>query len=224
MPRTSKQETVNALTLIKIWLDGWKKTFVLKGRSSRFELWVFILLNSIVLTIIQMKCLYFLSPRFLRDAAQKTIDLGTIDNYIITAEIILYLSSIISIFPLGSLLIRRMHDIGLLAWKNYLEQTFMSMIMVWLLFIGIDYANNTDYTNTSILLTVFFITFSYALGYYCLKFLIPTLFYKGNEKQNKYGPSHYNTPAHEALALKFSCFYFLFMATLVFLITLSMIF
>lgn len=224
MPRTSKQETVNALTLIKIWLDGWKKTFVLKGRSSRFELWVFILLNSIITTIIQMKCLYFLSPQFLRDAAQKTMELSTIDNYIITAEVVLYLSFIISIFPLGSLLIRRMHDIGLLAWKNYLEQTFMSMIMVWLLFIAIDYASSTDYTNTSILLTVFFITFLYALGYYCLKFLIPTLFYKGDEKQNKYGPSHYNTSTYEALALKFSCFYFLFITTLAVLVALPIIF
>lgn len=79
--------------LLRIWLDGWKKTFTLRGRSSRFELWTFLLVNSVLTVIIQLKCSYILSPRFLRAANDMGYSLPKIENYILAAETLFTSSS-----------------------------------------------------------------------------------------------------------------------------------
>lgn len=211
-----KKELFSPLIMLKIWLDGWKKTFVLRGRSSRFELWIFVLINSILSIGMQLKCSYILSSRFLRDAKIHGYSLETIDTYITFAEIAFYLVILIPLFPLGSMLIRRMHDIGKLAWRNYLEPAFMGMVVLWALFLGILYIDGWEEAYTWIVLAmgICFTTTLYAVGYYLLKFLIPTLFYQGNPETNPYGKSQYNTTAHEEIALKLSCLYFLFITTI----------
>lgn len=208
-----KKEEITALTFLKVWLDGWKKTLVLRGRSSRFELWCFLLLNSIISVTIQLKCSYILSSRFLVSATERGFDIHTIDSYIFWAEIVFYLAFVIPLLPLGSLLIRRMHDIGKLAWQDCLEPAFMGMVVVWVLFLTLCYLSETDYVYTTILLATCFVTTLYATAYYILKFLIVTMFYGGNEGPNKYGKSQYNSPEYEDWALTLSAFYFLFIAT-----------
>lgn len=210
------KEIISPLIIIKLWLEGWKKTFKLRGRTSRFELWIFILVNSILSIGLQLKCSYILSSRFLRDAKIKGYSFETIDNYITFAEIAFYLVLLIPLFPLGSMLIRRMHDIGKLAWKNYLEPAFMGMVVLWALFLGILYINNWQEAYSWVILAmgVCFTTTLYAVGYYILKFLIPTLFYQGDKEANAYGKSQYNTDEYENVALKFSCLYFLFLGTI----------
>lgn len=211
-----QKEIFSLLTMLKIWLDGWKKTFTLRGRSSRFELWIFILINSVLSIGMQLKCSYILSSRFLRDANSQGYSLEKIDTYITFAEIALYLVILIPLFPLGSMLIRRMHDLGKLAWKNYLEPAFMGMVVLWALFLGALYIDSWDkaYYWVVLAMGICFTTTLYAVGYYLLKFLIPTLFYQGNTETSQYGKSQYNTAAYEDLALKFSCIYFLFIATI----------
>ena len=214
--KQEKKENFSPLIMLKIWLDGWKKTFVLRGRSSRFELWIFILINSVLSIGMQLKCSYILSSRFLRDAKIRGLNLETIDKYISFAEVAFYLVILIPLFPLGSMLIRRMHDIGKLAWKDYLEPAFMGMVVLWALFLGILYIENWEasYSWVALAMGVCFTTTLYAIGYYLLKFLIPTLFYKGDTGINRYGAPQYNTVAHEEIALKFSCLYFLFIGTI----------
>ena len=216
LKKEEPKEIISPLIIIKLWLDGWKKTFKLRGRTSRFELWIFILVNSILSIGLQLKCSYVLSSRFLRDAKIKGYSLETIDNYVTFAEIAFYLVLLIPLFPLGSMLIRRMHDIGKLAWKNYLEPAFMGMVVLWALFLGILYINNWEEAYSWVILAmgVCFTTTLYAVGYYILKFLIPTLFYQGDKETNAYGKSQYNTDEHENIALKFSCIYFLFIGTI----------
>ena len=210
------KEIISPLIIIKLWLDGWKKTLKLRGRSSRFELWTFMLINSVLTMMLQLKCSYFLSSRFLQDAHSKGYSLETIDNYITFAQIAFYLIIIIPLFPLGSMLIRRMHDIGKLAWKNYLEPAFMGMVVLWALFLGIVYINNWEevYSWVVLAMGICFTTTLYAIGYYLLKFLIPTLFYQGDLEINRFGKPQYNTDKHEEIALKFSCIYFLFIGTI----------
>ena len=211
-----KKEIFSPLIMLKIWLDGWKKTFVLRGRSSRFELWIFLLINSVLSIGLQLKCSYILSSRFLRDAKIRGLSLEAIDTYISTAEIAFYLVILIPLFPLGSMLIRRMHDLGKLAWKNYLEPAFMGMVVLWALFLGILYIESWDaiYSWVVLAMSLCFTTTLYAVGYYLLKFLIPTMFYRGDTNINRYGRPQYNTAPHEEIALTFSCLYFLFIGTI----------
>lgn len=199
--------------LLRIWLDGWKKTFTLRGRSSRFELWTFLLVNSVLTVIIQLKCSYILSPRFLRAANDMGYSLPKIENYILAAETLFYLVILLPLFPVGSLLIRRMHDLNKLAWRNYLEPVFMGVVVLSMINLTVASLANTDFAYTIMLLSICFITILYGVGFYGLKFLIMTLFYRGDAGKNNYGPARYNDDEHEERALNLSCWYFLFMGT-----------
>ncbi len=205
---------LTAANLIKTWFDGWKQTFNLKGRSSRFELWAFLLLNSILMVIIQLKCSYTMSDRFLRAANQAGYSLTQIENRIIIAEIVFYLTIFVPLFPIVSLVIRRMHDLGKLAWANYFEPVFMSVVAMSLLFLTLLELQKTDYEYIAILLSVCFITTLYGAGFYALKTLITAMFYRGETTANAYGAARYNDDEHETHALNLSCLYFLFILTI----------
>ena len=134
---TAAPNVLSPDNLFKIWFEGWKKTFVLRGRSSRFELWTFMLFNSLLMIAIQLKCSYILSPRFLRDANNMGFSIDKIENYIIFAEILFYIVLVVPLFPLGSMLIRRMHDLNRLAWHNHLEPVFMGVVVLSMINIAI---------------------------------------------------------------------------------------
>lgn len=211
---TAEDEIISPFIIIKLWLEGWKNTFKLHGRSSRFELWIFMLINSILTIGVQLKCSYYLSSRFLRVANAEGMSLQTIENYIVAAETIFYLIILLPLFPLGSLLIRRMHDLGHLAWHNYLEPIFMGMVLLWVLFLSLTYIADTNYVYTALLLNVCFIAILYGVGFRCIKFLIMTFFYAGDKAKNRYGEAEYNTDEHEEWALNLSCCYFLLILTI----------
>ena len=206
-------EIMSPLVMIKLWFDGWRKTFILRGRSSRFELWNFFLLNTILVMIVQLKCSYVMSQRFLRYATASGYSLNKIDSYITLAEIGFYLVVLLPLFPLGSMLIRRMHDIGHLAWDNCLKPVFMSMVVLSTLTYTLDLLVETDYANTVILVQVCFATTLYGLLFYALKFVIMTFFYPGDKGRNVYGDDAFNTPVHEEWALNLCCFWGLLVFT-----------
>lgn len=212
--KTPDVAVLSPLNLLKAWLNGWKQTFTLQGRSSRFELWAFLLLNSIMMVIIQLKCTYTMSERYLLEANSAGLSLETISRNITIAEVIFYLTVFIPLFPLVSLLVRRMHDLGKLAWANYFEPLLMSVVVMSLLLFAILELNNTDYAYTMLCLGVCFITLVYGAGFYGLKILIMTMFYRGDINANEYGPAQYNDDEHEHQALNLSCFYFLFIITI----------
>lgn len=205
---------LTADTLIKVWFDGWKKTLHLQGRSSRFELWAFMLLNSLLTVVIELKCAYYFTPRFLRQANAAGYSLDKIDHYITTAEIVFYLCIFIPLFPIGSLLVRRMHDLGKLAWQNCLEPIFMGTVVLSMLLLALNELNDTDYAYTALMLSICFVTMLYSVGFYSLKFLIQTMFYRGDTQANEYGKALYKTDTDENRALNLSCFYFLFILTI----------
>ena len=212
-PERARKPILSPDNLLRIWLDGWKKTFTLRGRSSRFELWTFLLVNSVLTVIIQLKCSYILSPRFLRAANDMGYSLPKIENYILAAETLFYLVILLPLFPVGSLLIRRMHDLNRLAWRNYLEPVFMGVVVLSMINLTVASLANTDFAYTIMLLSICFVTILYGVGFYGLKFLIMTLFYRGDAEKNNYGPARYNDDEHEERALNLSCWYFLFMGT-----------
>ncbi len=205
---------LSAGILWNLWLDGWKKTLVLRGRSSRFELWCWLLPNTILCTIIQLFCAYILSPRFLRTANQLGYTIELIESFITTAQIIFYLVMIVSLFPLGSLLIRRMHDLNRLAWKNYLEPVFTGAVVFSALNFAIILLSNTAYAYTILLLGICMVAIFYGICFHMSKFLIMVLFYRGNIGHNLYGSPKYKSDEYEEPALNLSCIYFLFITTI----------
>lgn len=216
-PQKEEENTfsvLSPLTLVKLWFEGWKKTFNLSGRSSRFEFWSFLLLNTILMVIIQLKCSYYMSERFLVNATASGLNITQIEQYINIAEIIFYLTIFIPLFPIVSLIVRRMHDLDKLAWPNYFEPLFMGVVVMSLLLVALIELNNTTYEYTAMMLAICFITLLYSVGFYGLKILSMTMFYQGNPKENKFGQSQYNEVEYEEQALNLSCLYFLFITTI----------
>ena len=156
----------------KIFYEGWKKAFDLKGRSSRLELWVFIIVNTLISVVIQLHCGYFLSPRFLIDANSVGLGIDKIESYITLASFFYAVSIVVPLIPIGAMFIRRMHDLGKLAWHGYLEQIFMGVVVVSMLLVAMDCLEGTDYAYTVLALGVCFVTFLYSVLYYCLKFFL----------------------------------------------------
>lgn len=205
---------LSPLNLLKNWFNGWKQTFNLQGRSSRYEFWSFLLLNSIMMVIIQLKCAYTMSERYLMAANAAGYSLETISRHITIAEIVFYLTIFIPLFPIVSLIVRRMHDLGKLAWPNYFEPLFMSVVVLNLLLVALLELDNTDYAYTALCLGVCFVTMIYGAGFYGLKILLMTMFYRGDLKANEFGEPQYNDDEHETQALNLSCLYFLFIITI----------
>lgn len=207
-------ENLDALVLVKVWFEGWKKTFTLEGRSSRFELWTFILLNSILAIIAQLRCSYIMSERFIKDAYAQGYSIERIESNISIAEIVFAIATLLPLIPTFSMLIRRMHDLGELAWKKYLEPVAMASATIGVLGYALFSIPDEDHAYLSMILSVFIITLFYAALFYGVKFMIKTLFYTGDNKKNEYGKAQYKDVIHEEQALNFICLYALFALTI----------
>jgi uncharacterized membrane protein YhaH (DUF805 family) len=208
------EEKLDALVLIKVWFEGWKKTFSLQGRSSRFELWTFVLLNSILAIIAQLRCSYIMSTRFITDAHAKGYSLNQIENSIIVAEVVFTIATLLPLIPTFSMLIRRMHDLGELAWKRYLEPIFMAFTTIGILGYAQLSFDSESLAYLSMIISVCIITLLYSAMFYSTKFLVKTLFYIGDSKKNEYGKAMYKDAMHEEQALNFICLYALFALTI----------
>ena len=198
----------------KIFYEGWINCFKLTGRTSRVELWAFLLVNAVISSIIQLKCNYILSPNFLIEANTKGFSIDKIDTYVAWAELLLWGSILLPLIPIFSMLVRRMHDLDRLAWHGYIEQVFMGVVVLSMLIIGIDELKYTSLEYTLLAMFVCFITILYSVLYYGFKFLIVTLFYKGNEKKNRFGEPKFKSAYDDELALKLTIFYILFVLTI----------
>ena len=197
----------------KIFYEGWKNIFNLKGRSSRLELWCFLLVNAVLSVVIQLQSSYYLSPRFLMDANLLGYGIEKIDVCVRIAQICYWGSFFLPLIPIFSMLVRRMHDLGKLAWYGYLEQVFMGVVVMGILVLTIDELQNIGFELLTLFLSGCFVTFLYSVLYYSLKFLIVALFYKGDEAKNEYGEARFTGKVYDEFALKLSIFYVLYIMT-----------
>ncbi len=210
-----KVEKFTADVFFHIFVEGWKNIFCYKGRSSRVELWSFMLINTVISVILQLHLGYTtLSPNYLILANDAGIGIDEISRNIMYANYAFYLSIILPMIPMISMFVRRMHDLNRLAWKGYLEQVVMGMIVLSLLIIGIDELAGTKFEYTILAMAVCFVTILYSVLYYGLKFLIVTLFYKGEDKKNEFGEPKFKSAYDDELALKLTIFYILFVSTI----------
>lgn len=199
----------------KIFYEGWRDCFKLKGRCSKLELWCFLLVNTVLSATIQLGSGYFLSPKFLVDANVLGYSIEKIDTYVCIAQIFYWGSMFLPLVPIFSMMVRRMHDLGKLAWYGYLEQIFMGVVVMSILVQAIEELSNAGFVLLALFLSGCFVTFLYSVLYYSFKFLIVTLFYIGDETVNDYGEPRYTGIMYDNFALKMSIFYVLYVLTIV---------
>lgn len=197
------------------YFKGWMDSFKLKGRTSRFELWIFMLVNALIMAFIQLKCCYMFSDKYLVDANALGLSINQIEYRIFWAEVAFYLSFFIPLVPIASMMIRRMHDIGKLAWNGYLEPVVKGFVVLSLLSYVDNMIDDIDYSGITLTLNVCYVTILYSIGYYSLKFLFSVMFYDGDKNDNEYGKAQYKEDCYLVYALKFSVFYFLFIGTMI---------
>ncbi|MBR5154481.1 MAG: DUF805 domain-containing protein [Alphaproteobacteria bacterium] len=206
-------ESFSADMFFKFFFEGWKKCFTLKGRASKIELWCFLLVNGVLATIVQLHASYFLSSSFLRRANMRGMALEQIDQYVSWAGILFWGSLLLPIFPIVALLVRRMHDLGKLAWHGYLEQVFMGGVVLNMLWVAIEELDGTNLEYTILAMAVCFVTIFYSVLYYGMKFLLTALFRDGDICDNEYGKAMYVGKFYDELSLKFCVFLLLFLFT-----------
>ena len=137
------------------WLDGYKKIFDYKTRSSRYEYWAFILPN-LILSIILAIALHFSNIKF--------------GEFMKEAEIcynIFYAIQIIAGLSLG---VRRLHDIGVSGWRNFYKPATYSLVLLILLSLAVEYITLSNQV-AALLGLIGFLIFVVFL-YYVLKIVI----------------------------------------------------
>ncbi|MCU6679284.1 DUF805 domain-containing protein [Leclercia tamurae] len=95
------------------YFDGWKKTFVYKGRITRQEFWSFIVMNIVIILFIAMLS-YFLLVVSVADSTSRGGIMLVWAWYVWLP--LSALAPVILLVPVVSLGIRRMHDAGKSGW------------------------------------------------------------------------------------------------------------
>ncbi|ECU9384865.1 TPA: DUF805 domain-containing protein [Salmonella enterica subsp. diarizonae serovar 61:l,v:z35] len=95
------------------YLKGWKKTFVYTGNATRKDFWSFILINTIVIFIIAGGT-YLILVEVIADHTSRG-GMALVWSYFVFLPLC-GIAPLILFFPILSLGIRRMHDIGRSGW------------------------------------------------------------------------------------------------------------
>ena len=198
------------------YFKGWKECLNFKGRTSRFELCIFLLINALIMSLIQIECCYIFSDKFLLEANLRGLSLEQIDSRIFWAEVAFYSSFFLPLLPIVSMMIRRMHDIGKLAWQGYLEPITKGIVVLSVLSYINTLLADVEYFNIMLIMDVFYVTILYSVAYYSLKFIFTTMFYNGDNEANEFGEPAFKSDYYKTYALKFIIFYYLFVATMIF--------
>lgn len=92
-------------SLAKSYLEGWRKTFVYKGKSTRKDFWSFVLINLFIIILVAAGSFFWL------------ISFGTIGMvWIFFILCLLHIVWFFLLIPILSLGCRRMHDIEKSGW------------------------------------------------------------------------------------------------------------
>jgi uncharacterized membrane protein YhaH (DUF805 family) len=95
----STPDDLNSMSIKRIYIRAWKKTFDYKSRSIRKEYWAFFLINSIIFTLTLLIVMY--------------INSMTISSDLEVFLIIFFFCSTIASIAMG---VRRLHDIDFNGW------------------------------------------------------------------------------------------------------------
>ncbi len=190
-----KEERYNneckSTSAFRAFIDGYKNIFKYNARTSRYEYWAFLLLNAIfgyLCSFVIALSSAFISPAF-------AITFTVIFNLV---QILVYLS----------LVVRRIHDIGEKAWKDFYAPLTYSAVAILFLAFGVNYLSQVVPTNSiGLILIVLLLLVALLINvYYLVKIFVVASFIEEEKKENIYGLQK----AYDLnKTIRFMCLYFI---------------
>ena len=200
-----KKEEVNATnkfdnSFFLAWLDGYKKIFDYKTRSSRYEFWAFILPN-LILSIALSFALYF-----------TYLNIG---NFMKEAKICYNMFYAIQIVAALSLSVRRLHDIGVSGWRNFYKPTIYSLVILITLSLVMKYFTLSEQV-AALLGLIGFLIFVVFL-YYALKTSVAVSFFESDNTTNKYGEPRFTDKKYSYKTIRYITWHILILSVLLYI-------
>ncbi len=197
--------------LFASWARAYKNMFKYKARTSRYENWAFMFINSIVSSILFFIAIFALTPAIIEDKM-------TVGKVFYTGFVLLFL--IAQIFVYTSLVTRRLHDAGFSAWKGFFKPLIISTVAMFVLTALSDKYINVNATVadknylliqvTNLLLSV---TNAFAIlswVYYSLKTLLVSFFYEEDKNNTTHGIAMYCDGCYKAMGIRYMILYFIY--------------
>ena len=197
--------------LFASWARAYKNMFKYKARTSRYENWAFMLINSIVSSVLFFIAIYSLTPAMIANNM-------TVGKAFYAGFILLFL--IAQLFVYTSLITRRLHDAGFSAWRGFFKPLIISTVAMFVL-TGLSdrYINlNISVADKNYLLAmvsniVLSVTNAVAIlawVYYSLKTLFVSFFYEEDKADTTYGVAMYCDGCYKAMGIKYMVLYFIY--------------
>ena len=180
------------------FINGYKNMFNYSGRTSRYEFWAFMLSNLIAF------CVVF--PVLLWGTA-----LGLKSGTAVLA--LLIIGMLIEVLTFLSLTVRRLHDTGVSAWKNYFKPVIISIFVIAVMtisavfinsYVGAEKLATTPWQIVSVIYGLVFLAFLVTFMYYTTKISIVSSYYEGEISNNLYGVAEFNDDYHKAKGLQYT--------------------
>ena len=193
--KSLKEERYNdeckSTTAVRAFIDGYKNIFKYNARTSRYEYWAFLLLNSIfgyMFSLATLLCTDIISP-------MAVIGITVLFNII---QVLVYLA----------LVVRRLHDVGQKAWESFYAPLTYSAVAMLALTFGVSYLSKSVSTmNAGLIILVFLLLVALFINvYYLIKIFVVASFVEEEKKENIYGLQK----AYDLnKTIRFICWYFL---------------
>lgn len=197
---------------VKAWINGYKNMFNFKARTSRFEAWAFILLNSIFSWVICGTAVYKLTPSYVLNEV-------TTSQEIVSILLLVFFFAVL--IANISLTVRRLHDTGNSAFKGFYKPFIILTLIVLILstladkYLVLNTSNLTEenYLSvhiTNLLISVPLLITSVMAVYYSLKIMLVSLFYEEQREENEYGAPMYVGDCYKKYSIRYTILYFMF--------------
>ena len=197
--------------LFASWVRAYKNMFKYNARTSRYEAWAFMLINSIFASLLFFTTIYSLTNALI----ERNFTTGKT-----FFSVFILLFSVAQIFVYISLAVRRLHDAGFSAWKGFFRPLTLSAIAVSLLSIPavkyIDLSGDLtaeNYLSTHVINLVLSVSLLISIlvwTYYSLKTLIVSFFYEENRNDSTYGIAMYCDDCYKAMGIRYMVLYFIY--------------
>ena len=193
------------------WARAYKNIFKYKSRTSRYEAWAFMLLNSIVSSILFFAAIATLTPALIED------NVSTFNAFYAWFVLLFLLAQV---FVYLSLMVRRLHDTGFSAWKGFFRPlTYSTVATIVLSLLFAKYVNvggnltaenylSTHVTNLVLAVSTFVAVLTWM--YYALKTFLVSFFYEENKNGTTYGVAMYCSDCYKNMGIRYMVLYFIY--------------
>lgn len=193
------------------WAKAYKNMFKYNSRTSRYENWAFMLLNSIVSSVLFFVAIYTLTPALIE---------GNVSGFKAFYAWFVLLFLVVQLFVYTALVARRLHDAGFSAWKGFFRPLLYSTLaMIVLTALSDKYLNlggvltaenylSTHFTNLALSVSTLVAILTWV--YYSLKTLLVSFFYEEDKSDTTYGVAMYCDKCYKAMGIRYMVLYFIY--------------